>query len=63
LDVGCTKLMVTGSDLKESAHAIELAKQFRTLQRCWRSTSQLIWNLSWHLLRNRGRPPVFDKTI
>jgi TatD DNase family protein len=30
LDVGCTKLMVTGSDLKESAHAIEIAKQFRT---------------------------------
>jgi TatD DNase family protein len=29
LDVGCTKLMVTGSDLKESAHAIALAKQFR----------------------------------
>ena len=27
---------VSGSDLKESAHAIELAKQFRTLQRCWR---------------------------
>jgi hypothetical protein len=37
LDVGCTKLMVTGSDLKESAHAIELAKQFRTLQQCCRS--------------------------
>ena len=32
LDVGCTKLMVTGSDLKESAHAVELAKQFRTQQ-------------------------------
>ena len=30
LDVGCMKLMVTGSDLKESAHAIELAEQFRT---------------------------------
>jgi TatD DNase family protein len=30
LDVGCTKLMVTGSDLKESAHAIELAEQFCT---------------------------------
>ena len=28
LDVGCTKLMVTGSDLKESHRAIELAKQF-----------------------------------
>ena len=63
LDMGCTKLMVTGSDLKESAHAIELAKQFRTLQRCCRSAWQLIRNLSWHLLRYRGRPPVFDKTI
>jgi TatD DNase family protein len=28
LDVGCTKLMVTGSDLKESERAIEIAKQF-----------------------------------
>jgi TatD DNase family protein len=28
LDVGCTKLMVTGSDLKESRRAIELAKHF-----------------------------------
>jgi TatD DNase family protein len=28
LDVGCTKLMVTGSDLKESQRAVELAKQF-----------------------------------
>src|SRR5271163_4601131 len=63
LDVGCTKLMVTGSDLKESAHAIELAKQFRTQQRCWRSASQLIRNPSWHLLRYGGRPPVLDKTI
>ena len=41
LDVGCTKLMVTGSDLKESAHAIEIAKQFRKLRRRWRSASQL----------------------
>lgn len=28
LDVGCTKLMVTGSDLKESRRAVELAKKF-----------------------------------
>lgn len=28
LDVGCTMLMVTGSDLKESERAVELAKQF-----------------------------------
>jgi hypothetical protein len=63
LDVGCTKLMVTGSDLKESAHAIEIAKQFRKLRRCWRSASQLTRNLSWHLLRYSGRPPMFDKTI
>ena len=32
LDMGCTKLMVTGSDLKESAHAMELAQQFRKKQ-------------------------------
>ena len=30
LDVGCRKLMVTGSDLKESEHAVEIAKQYRT---------------------------------
>ena len=30
LDAGCTKLMVTGSDLKESRHAVDLAKQYRT---------------------------------
>lgn len=29
LDVGCVKLMVTGSDLIESAHAVALARQFR----------------------------------
>ena len=28
LDIGCTKFMITGSDLKESAHAVDLAKQF-----------------------------------
>lgn len=29
LDVGCQKLMVTGSDLDESRHAIEIAKAHR----------------------------------
>jgi TatD DNase family protein len=29
LDVGCTKMMVTGSSLKESKHAIDVAKQYR----------------------------------
>ncbi|KIW57197.1 hypothetical protein PV05_05787 [Exophiala xenobiotica] len=28
LDVGCTKFMVTGSSLKESQHAVEIAKQY-----------------------------------
>lgn len=28
-EVGCTKLMVTGSDLQESRHAIEIAKAYR----------------------------------
>ncbi|KAJ9612448.1 hypothetical protein H2200_004045 [Cladophialophora chaetospira] len=28
LDVGCTKMMVTGSNLRESQHAIDLAKQY-----------------------------------
>ena len=27
-DIGCTKFMITGSDLKESAHAVDLAKKF-----------------------------------
>ena len=30
LDVGCKKMMVTGSDLKESHHALELAEKYRT---------------------------------
>jgi TatD DNase family protein len=30
VDVGCEKMMVTGSDLKESARAIELAQEYRT---------------------------------
>ena len=29
LEAGCEKMMVTGSDLKESAHAIELAEKYR----------------------------------
>ncbi|KAI1617821.1 Mg-dependent DNase [Exophiala viscosa] len=28
LDVGCTKLMITGSNLKESRHAVELAEKY-----------------------------------
>lgn len=28
-DVGCSKFMVTGSDLKESRQAIELARKYR----------------------------------
>jgi TatD DNase family protein len=30
LEVGCEKMMVTGSDVKESAHAIEVAEKYRT---------------------------------
>ena len=30
LDVGCTKLMITGSNLKESRAAVDLAKAHRT---------------------------------
>ena len=29
LDAGCEKFMVTGSDLKESEHAVEIAKAHR----------------------------------
>ncbi|KAI4145007.1 MAG: hypothetical protein LQ340_006461, partial [Diploschistes diacapsis] len=29
LDVGCMKMMVTGSDLKESKHAVEIARRYR----------------------------------
>jgi TatD DNase family protein len=36
LDIGCEKMMVTGSDLNESTHAIQLAEKFRTYT--WSST-------------------------
>ncbi len=29
VQAGCQKLMVTGSDLKESAHAVEIARDHR----------------------------------
>jgi Tat protein secretion system quality control protein TatD with DNase activity len=32
LDAGCKKFMVTGSDLEESKHAVEIAKAHRTFQ-------------------------------
>ena len=31
LDAGCQKFMVTGSDLEESRHAVQLARDHRTL--------------------------------
>lgn len=30
VDVGCTKLMITGSDLAASKEAVELARRYRT---------------------------------
>ena len=30
LDVGCVKMMVTGSDLEESRKAVQLAEKYRT---------------------------------
>jgi TatD DNase family protein len=34
LDVGCLKMMVTGSSLKESQHAVAIARQYRMAQPC-----------------------------
>ena len=65
LDVGCTKLMVTGSDLKESAHAIELAEQFRTYPHniSCPSILPLTRGRSGHVLCHSGCPSVFEQRI
>lgn len=31
VDVGCTKMMITGSSLKESQHAVDIARRYRTM--------------------------------
>ena len=65
VDAGCIKLMVTGSDLKESQKAVKLAQDYRKASplscSSTRSNSvsilsaQLIYVHSWSLLRyNRG---------
>lgn len=35
VNVGCKKLMVTGSDLDESRHAVALAQEYRTYKYIW----------------------------
>jgi Tat protein secretion system quality control protein TatD with DNase activity len=63
LDVGCMKLMVTGSDLKESAHALDLAKQFRRQRLSCRGRPPLTKVLSWHLLRYSRRPSMREQRV
>lgn len=62
LEVGCQKMMVTGSDLKESVHAIELAEKYR------RSDFPYPWVLterhnSGHMLRNSRNAPLLIRTV
>jgi TatD DNase family protein len=39
VDAGCIKMMITGSDLKESKHALDLAKQYR---RFWFTNLEIV---------------------
>lgn len=41
LDVGCAKMMITGSNLQESHHAVEIAKQYRTWGEVFEDTDRL----------------------
>jgi hypothetical protein len=43
-DIGCTKFMVTGSDLKESKHAIRLAGEYRMFYKCIHNSFPLFQN-------------------
>lgn len=62
LEVGCQKMMVTGSDLKESIHAAELAEKYRTsdILYPWPLTER---HNSGHMLRNGRSSPLLIRTV
>ena len=65
LDAGCKKFMVTGSDLKESEHAVEIAKAHRkqrTLTPQTRAPADILPR-SRPLLCDRRRAPLLRKTL
>lgn len=56
-DVGCAKFMVTGSDLIESAQAVQIAQNYR--ESSDDSGSVRVTDCrSWVLLRDCGRAPL-----
>lgn len=62
LEVGCEKMMVTGSDLKESAHAIKLTEEFRMSSLPFPRLHAKMEN-SGHLLRHGWCASLLVRTV
>jgi hypothetical protein len=62
-DVGCSKFMVTGSDLEESKHAVQIASKYRKRVSRNPPKTLLTRSYSWFLLCNRWCASMPSKTL